>query len=67
MADTLSWRIEQFEIDRNLPYIDSVLMVKTEEFEVQKNCSVLRKMTNTKMSATFIKVKKQRQMSIETT
>jgi len=36
MADTLSWRIEQFEIDRNLPYIDSVLMVKTEEFEVQK-------------------------------
>lgn len=36
MADTLSWRIEQFEIDRNLPYIDSVLMAKTEEFEVQK-------------------------------
>jgi len=36
MADTLSWRIEQFEIDRNLPYIDSMLMAKTEEFEAQK-------------------------------
>src|SRR5574344_1113587 len=35
-ADTLSWQIEQFEIQRNLPYVDSMLVVRMNEFEEQK-------------------------------